>query len=103
MAWLRDTYFSDPALPEAVRVDFALAAYNAGPGRVRRWRSEAAGLGIDATRWFGGLENLALERVGSEPVRYVANINKYYVILVRLLEEQARRESELEKLQTAPR
>jgi membrane-bound lytic murein transglycosylase MltF len=103
MAWLRDTYFSDPALPEAVRVDFALAAYNAGPGRVRRWRSEAASLGVDATRWFGGLENLALEKVGSEPVRYVANINKYYVILVRLLEEQARRDAELEKLQATPR
>jgi membrane-bound lytic murein transglycosylase MltF len=99
MAWLRDTYFSDPALPEAVRVDFALAAYNAGPGRVRRWRREAPELGIDAERWFGGLENLALERVGFEPVRYVANINKYCVILTRLLEERARREAELQKLE----
>jgi len=103
MAWLRDNYFSDPGVPEAARVDFALAAYNAGPGRVRRWRNEAPGLGVDATRWFGGLENLALEKVGSEPVRYVANINKYYVILVRLLEEQARKDAELEKLQTTPR
>ncbi len=99
MAWLRDTYFSDPALPEAVRVDFALAAYNAGPGRVRRWRREAPELGIDPDRWFGGLENLALERVGFEPVRYVANINKYFVILARLLDERARRDEELQKLQ----
>ncbi len=99
MAWLRDTYFSDPALPEAVRVDFALAAYNAGPGRVRRWRREAPELGIAPDRWFGGLENLALERVGFEPVRYVANINKYFVILARLLDERARRDEELQKLQ----
>jgi len=98
MAWLRDKYFSDPALPEAVRVDFALAAYNAGPGRVRRWRREAPELGIDPERWFGGVENLALERVGSEPVRYVANINKYFVILTRLLDERARRDEELQKL-----
>jgi membrane-bound lytic murein transglycosylase MltF len=97
MAWLRDTYFSDTALPEEVRVDFALAAYNAGPGRVRRWRLEAAELGIDPDRWFGGVENLALERVGFEPVRYVANINKYFVILVRLLDERARRDEELQK------
>jgi membrane-bound lytic murein transglycosylase MltF len=98
MAWLRDNYFSDPELPEAVRVDFALAAYNAGPGRVRRWRREAPGLGVDANRWFGGVENIALEQVGLEPVRYVANINKYFVILVRLLDERVRRDEELEKL-----
>lgn len=101
MAWLRDNYFSDPALPEAVRVDFALAAYNAGPGRVRRWRREAPELGIDADRWFGGVENLALEKVGFEPVRYVANINKYYVILVRLLDERARRDEERLRIQPA--
>jgi membrane-bound lytic murein transglycosylase MltF len=101
MAWLRDTYFSDPVLPEAVRVDFALAAYNAGPGRVRRWRREAPELGIDPDVWFGGLENLALERVGFEPVRYVANVNKYFVILTRLLDERARRDEELQKLQPA--
>ena len=98
MAWLRDTYFSDPALPQAVRIDFALAAYNAGPGRVRRWRREAAEHGTDPDVWFGGVENLALERVGFEPVRYVANINKYFVILVRLLDEHARRDEERQKL-----
>jgi membrane-bound lytic murein transglycosylase MltF len=98
MAWLRDNYFSDPEVPEAARVDFALAAYNAGPGRVRRWRREAPELGIDPNVWFGGLENLALERVGFEPVRYVAGINKYFVILTRLLEVRAQRAEELEKL-----
>lgn len=98
MAWLRDNYFSDPEVPEAARVDFALAAYNAGPGRVRRWRREAPEKGVDPNRWFGGVENLALEQVGLEPVRYVANINKYFVIIVRLLDDQARRDAELEKL-----
>ena len=45
MAWLRDTYFDGPELSEAVRVDFALAAYNAGPSpcadacRGRSWCS----------------------------------------------------------------
>jgi len=99
MAWLRDTYFSDPALPEAVRVDFALAAYNAGPGRVRKLRREAPEQGIDPDVWFGGLENLALERVGREPVRYVANINKYFVILTRMLDERARRDEALQQVQ----
>jgi len=98
MAWLRDTYFSDPAVPEAARVDFALAAYNAGPGRVRRWRREAPEAGVDPDRWFGQVENLALENVGIEPVRYVANINKYYVILTRLLDERTRRDGTVQGL-----
>ena len=97
MAWLRDNYFSDPGVPEAVRVDFALAAYNAGPGRVRRWRREAPENGIDADRWFGGVENLALEQVGFEPVRYVANINKYFVVLTRLLDERARHDERMQE------
>ena len=102
MAWLRDKFFDDSALPEAVRIDFALAAYNAGPGRVRRWRREATAQGIDPDIWFGEVENLALERVGLEPVRYVANINKYCVILTRLLEQRARRDVELRKLLADP-
>jgi membrane-bound lytic murein transglycosylase MltF len=98
MAWLRDTCFSDPQLPEVVRIDFALAAYNAGPGRVRRWRREAPELGVDPDRWSGGVENIAQEQVGFEPVHYVANINKDFVILTRLLDERARRDAELEQL-----
>lgn len=98
MAWLRDTYFSDPATPEAVRTDFALAAYNAGPGRVRRWRREAPDHGVDPDRWFGEVENLALESVGLQPVRYVANVNKYAVILTRLLDERGRRRLETDRV-----
>jgi len=97
MAWLRDTYFDGPELSEPVRVDFALAAYNAGPGRVRRWRSEAPQRGADPDRWFGEVENLALEDVGLEPVRYVANVNKYFVILTRLLDERAAHDERLEE------
>jgi membrane-bound lytic murein transglycosylase MltF len=97
MAWLRDTYFDSPELPEPVRVDFALAAYNAGPGRVRRWRSEAPERGVDPNRWFGEVENVALEDVGLEPVRYVANVNKYFVILSRLLDESAGHDERLKE------
>jgi len=98
MAWLRDTYFNDATMPEPVRVDFALAAYNAGPGRVKRWRAEAVEHDVDPDRWFGQVENLALENVGFEPVRYVANINKYCVILTRLLDERGRRRAEVDRV-----
>jgi membrane-bound lytic murein transglycosylase MltF len=83
MAWLRDTYFADPALSDAARIDFVLAAYNAGPGRVRRWRASAPDHGVDPNVWFGQVENLALESVGLQPVRYVGNVNKYCVLLTR--------------------
>lgn len=95
MAWLRDTYFSDPKLSQPDRIDFALAAYNAGPGRVRRWRQEALGRGVDPDRWFGQIEVLALEDVGLQPVRYVGNINKYYVIFTRMLEDWVAKQAEL--------
>ena len=98
LAWLRDTFFNDPAMPEAVRIDFALAAYNAGPGRVRRWRLAAPDQNIDPDQWFGQVENLALESVGFEPVRYVANINKYCVIVTRLLDERGRRRAEVDRV-----
>src|SRR6185369_11144300 len=41
LAKLRDTYFNDPALEPAARNDFLLAAYNAGPGNVKSWRTIA--------------------------------------------------------------
>lgn len=57
----------------------ALASYNAGPGRVRQLRREAAQRGLDPNVWFGNVERIASERVGRETVQYVSNILKYYV------------------------
>jgi membrane-bound lytic murein transglycosylase MltF len=101
MAWLRERYFDDPDLPGPVRHDFTLAAYNSGATRVRRWRREAAARGLDPDRWFGHVEKLALQDVGLEPVRYVGNVNKIYVVLVRGLELRAARRRELEALEAA--
>jgi len=78
MAHLRDR-FADDGIADADRFDFALAAYNAGPAKVRRFRSRARELGLDANRWFGNVELAALEVVGRETVQYVAKVNKYYV------------------------
>ncbi len=77
--YLRDRYFSDPEIDEADRVFFSWAAYNAGPGNIAKARTIAAQRGLDPNRWFFNVEKVVAERVGSEPVRYVANINKYYV------------------------
>ena len=36
-------------------------------------------MGLDPDRWFNNVELAALDVVGREPVRYVANVNKYYI------------------------
>ncbi|MCP3956509.1 MAG: transporter substrate-binding domain-containing protein [bacterium] len=78
LAFLRDHYFDDPAIEPAIRVDFAWAAYNAGPGRIRQLREQAEERGFDPNRWFFHVEKIAAEKVGRETVDYVANVNKYY-------------------------
>jgi membrane-bound lytic murein transglycosylase MltF len=99
MARLRERYFDDPSLPEPVRHDFTLAAYNAGPARVRRWRQRAAERGLDPDRWYGNVEKLALHDVGLEPVRYVGNVNKIFLVLSRGLELREARRREREALE----
>ena len=80
LAKLRDTYFNDAALEPAARNDFILAAYNAGPGNVKSWRTIAAARGMDANRWRENVERISLEMVGEQTYRYVRNIDKYYLI-----------------------
>ncbi len=79
LAFLRNRYFDDPAIEPAAQVDFAWAAYNAGPARVRRLRQKAADRGFDPNSWFDNVEKIAAEEIGRETVDYVANINKYYL------------------------
>ena len=90
MAWLRKHHVNDPDLDEEVRVDFCLAAYNAGPTRVRRWREAAVARGLDPDVWFGSVELLALEDVGLQPVQYVGNISKYRTLYTMLLDGETR-------------
>jgi membrane-bound lytic murein transglycosylase MltF len=77
--FLRKRYFSDPNMAPSARVDFSWAAYNAGPARINSLRRLAAERGMDPNRWFGHVERVAAEKIGREPVTYVANINKYYI------------------------
>jgi membrane-bound lytic murein transglycosylase MltF len=58
---------------------FAFAAYNAGPGNLRKFRSKAVEMGLNPDLWFGNVENAAAAIVGRETVQYVSNIYKYYV------------------------
>lgn len=86
---LVDTYIDDPQLTPQNQLLFAFAAYNAGPGNLRKFRAKAQDMGLDPDLWFGNVENAAAEIVGRETVQYVSNIYKYYVAY-ELLAERGR-------------
>ena len=93
MRSIRDTYFGDAPMDDLNKALFTFAAYNAGPGRVRQLRAEAAKRELNPDVWFGNVEQIASERIGRETVTYVANIYRYYVAYrLAELEAQARKE-----------
>jgi membrane-bound lytic murein transglycosylase MltF len=79
LRFLHDQYFADLPLDRRNRHLFAFAAYNAGPSRIRRLRATAERVGLDPNQWFGNVEAVAAKEIGTETVRYVSNIAKYYV------------------------
>jgi len=85
--YLIDTFFDEPGIDESNQLLFALAAYNAGPGRIRSLRRVAKTRGLDSNVWFNNVEHVAAERIGRETVRYVSNIYKYFVAY-QLMSEQ---------------
>jgi membrane-bound lytic murein transglycosylase MltF len=79
MRFIADRYFSDEQFNDLNQWLFSLAAYNAGPAKINRYRLEAAENGYDPNRWFDNVEIVAARRIGSETVTYVSNVFKYYV------------------------
>jgi len=80
LAFVKDRYFADSTIDRLNRGLFALAAYNAGPGRVRQLRRKAQAAGLDPDIWFGNVEIIAAREIGRETVDYVSNIYKYYTV-----------------------
>jgi membrane-bound lytic murein transglycosylase MltF len=80
LRFLADTYISDPDVTPRDQVLMALAAYNAGPGNLRKFRDYATKNGLDRNKWFGNVETGAAAIVGQETVGYIGNIYKYYVV-----------------------
>jgi len=86
--WVMDEFYKDEPMDQKNKMLFAFASYNAGPGRVRGLRKEAAARGLDPNLWFGNVEHVAAEKIGRETVQYVSNIYKYYIAYT-LVNEQA--------------
>ena len=96
--FIRKRYFNDPAMRPRDRVRFALAAYNAGPANIQRARTATRKMGLNPNRWFRNVEFGALKVIGSETVRYVSNINKYYLIYRFELQILQNRQKEMQQI-----
>ena len=79
LRWIVDEYFKDEPMTRIDKGLFALASYNAGPGRIRGLRQKAKKRGLDENKWFQNVEIVAARDIGRETVQYVGNIYKYYV------------------------
>lgn len=93
-----DKHLDTEGVDEQNRTLFAIAAYNAGSGRVARLRAEAAEKKLDPNVWFNNVELIAARRVGQETVVYVRNIYKYYVAYKLQLETLEERRAAATKL-----
>ncbi len=99
LAFLRDRYFNDKDISPRDRVRFSIASYNAGPAKIKQARSLAEEMGHNPNRWFRNVELATLKLVGQETVRYVSNINKYYLIYRLALEHIETREEEIDEVE----
>jgi membrane-bound lytic murein transglycosylase MltF len=79
LALLRDVYFPAREFDPEERIRFILAAYNAGPNMIARCRRLTRRMGRDPSKWFGHTELATRRLVGTETVRYVSNVVKYYL------------------------
>jgi len=100
--FMMDTYYKDDPMDPLNKGLMTLASYNAGPGRIRQLRAEAARRGLDPNVWFGNVERVVSERIGRETVTYVANIYKYYVAYRLVTERRDARESAKDALGKQP-
>lgn len=84
LSFIHKRYFESDDIAFDDQIYFSLAAYNAGPAKIRKMRKLAAKYGYDQNKWFKNVEIVARKHISREPVQYVANINRYYVIYKQL-------------------
>jgi membrane-bound lytic murein transglycosylase MltF len=99
--FMMDQYYKDEPMDNVNKGLMTLASYNAGPGRMRQLRAEAAKRGLNPNVWFGNVERVVSERVGRETVEYVSNIYKYYIAYRLVLDRDAARDRAKEAVKTS--
>jgi len=79
LKYIRDDYFKDDLMDPVNKTLMTIAAYNAGPARIKQCRQLATQLGLNPNLWFNNVEYAVAKKVGAETVNYVSNIYKYYI------------------------
>jgi membrane-bound lytic murein transglycosylase MltF len=90
MRFMMEQYYAKEPMTPLNKGLFTFASYNAGPGRIRQLRQEAAQRGLDPNVWFNNVEVVAADKIGAETVTYVGNIYKYYIAYRLVLEDMER-------------
>ncbi|MBL1320768.1 MAG: lytic transglycosylase F [Methylophaga sp.] len=90
MNFIRMRYFDSPDISPEDQIFFSWAAYNAGPANVKKMRKLADEMGLNKNVWFKNVEIAAGRIIGTETVRYVANIHKYYSTYLLLEQKESR-------------
>eukprot|EP00487_Bulimina_marginata_P001389 TRINITY_DN1304_c0_g1_i3.p1 TRINITY_DN1304_c0_g1~~TRINITY_DN1304_c0_g1_i3.p1 ORF type:complete len:104 (-),score=5.76 TRINITY_DN1304_c0_g1_i3:37-348(-) len=98
MRFIKDRYFDDPAISPDNQIYFTLASYNAGPAKIRKMRNIAKKKGYNPNILFKNVEIITRKYVSKEPVTYVADINRYFVIYKQLRAINAIRENSTARL-----
>lgn len=96
LAFIRDFYFDKPEYSEEDKINFTLAAYNAGPGRIRKLQRMAEARGLDPHKWNYNVEIMARQDIGQETVNYVTKIQKTKIAL-KLSKELAEKKHQLKQ------
>jgi membrane-bound lytic murein transglycosylase MltF len=97
LKYIRDDYFRDDPMDSLNKTLITLAAYNAGPARLKQCRRLTADMGLDPNVWFHNVEYAVAKKVGAETVNYVGNIYKYYLGW-QLMSERAAARARAKKL-----
>jgi membrane-bound lytic murein transglycosylase MltF len=92
LRYLVKTYLDEPDLDPVNQTLLAFAAYNAGPGNLRKIRRVTSEMGLNPNVWFGNVEHGAAKVIGRETLQYVSNIYKYYIAYSLIAEQEMRRE-----------
>jgi membrane-bound lytic murein transglycosylase MltF len=89
--FMMDQYYANEPMDALNKGLFTFASYNAGPGRIKQLREQAAKRGLNPNVWFNNVEIIVAEKIGRETVQYVSNIYKYYLAYKMLMEQREQR------------
>ncbi len=95
LRYIIDNYVSkDFYVDNTNKIAFALASYNAGPGRIKQYRKIAKKEGLDPNLWFKNVEKIVENKGLKETVNYVSSIMKCHKAYIQSEKAQKKQNDE---------